>query len=63
MNAAAERKRSSGRFDSARRKTSSMCADSSPLSSRVAGIGLVTWESRTAAGVSAPKGTRPVSIS
>ena len=61
--AAAVWKRSSGRLASARRRTSSMCAESSPRSSRVDGIGLVTCERRTAAGVSAPNGTRPVSIS
>ena len=61
--AAAVGKRSSGRFARARRRTSSMCAESSPRSSRVDGIGLVTCDRRTAAGVSAPNGTRPVNIS
>ena len=44
-------------------RTLSTCAESSPRSSRVGGISFVTCESRVAAGVSASKGTRPVSIS
>jgi len=40
-----------------------MCAESSPRSSRVDGMGLVTCESRTAAGVSRQKARGPVSIS
>src|SRR5260370_124874 len=56
-------KRSIGDLAGPLRSASSTWLDSSPTSSRVGGTALLMCDSRTAAGVSASNGTRPVSIS